>query len=157
MHFAGNLLADAELFSIAYEITNEIPALKQKNITFRMNHTGLLRAILLNFQVPPDKYHIIFASVLDHIDSKTSKFQLLSSVTAVMQSSKYSASQLVDLLLTDFPLGGPKGSVNGSSLRILIRGRGEAAALAKGAIREMESVVQLAQGMGVNVSTFFYK
>lgn len=34
-------------------------------------------------------------------------------------------------------------------MRSLVKGRGEAAALAKGAIRELESVVQLVQGMGV--------
>lgn len=147
----GYLLVDAELISIAYEITNEIPALKQKNITFRLNHTSLLRAILMNCMVPVDKYHLLFAAVLDHIDGKTSKFQLLSSVTTIMQTSKFSATSLIDLLLTEFPLGGPRGSINGSSLRALIKGRGEAASLAKGAIREMETVVSLVQGMGVSV------
>lgn len=71
-----------------------------------------------------------------------------------MQTSKYSAVQLIDLLLVDAPLSGSRGSFSGSALRVLINGRGEAASLAKGAIRELESVISLAQGMGVQVRIF---
>lgn len=152
-HFpsAGNLLVDAELISIAFEITHEIQALKQKNISFRINHTSLLRAILLFCNVPIDKYGCLFTAISDFVDGKISKFQLHSTATSIMQTSKYSAVQLIDLLLVDAPLSGSRGSFSGSALRALINGRGEAASLAKGAIRELESVISLAQGMGVQV------
>lgn len=148
----GNLLIDAELLSIAYEITNELPELRQKNVSFRINHTGLLRAILIHCNVPTAKYNDVYALIMDFMDGKISKFQLQSSLHSIMQSSKQSTSTLLDLLQTDSPLGGPRGSIHGSALRTLTRGRGEAAALAKGAIRELESVVTLAQGLGVSVS-----
>lgn len=150
----GNLLVDAELISIAFEITHEIPALKQKNISFRINHTSLLRAILLFCNVPVDKYGYLFTAISDFVDGKISKFQLHSTATGIMQASKYSAVQLIDLLLVDAPLSGSRGSFSGSALRALINGRGEAASLAKGAIRELESVISLAQGMGVQVRRF---
>lgn len=149
--FPGNLLVDAELISIAFEITHEIQALKQKNISFRINHTSLLRAILLYCSVPIDKYSCLFTAITDFVDGKISKFQLHSTATGIMQTSKYSAVQLIDLLLVDAPLSGSRGSFSGSALRALINGRGEAASLAKGAIRELESVISLAQGMGVQV------
>lgn len=150
----GNLLVDAEIISIAWEITNEIPALKQKNISFRINHTSLLRAILLYCNVPVDKYSCLFTAIGNFVDGKISKFQLHSTATAIMQTSKYSGVQLIDLLLVDTPLSGSRGSFSGSALRALINGRGEAASMAKSAIRELECVISLAQGMGVQVTYF---
>lgn len=150
----GNLLVDAEIISIAFEITHEIPALKQTNISFRINHTSLLRAILLFCNVPVDKYACLFMALSDFVDGKISKFQLQSTATGIMQASKYSAVQLIELLLVDAPLSGSRGSFSGSALRVLINGRGEASSLAKSAIRELECVISLAQGMGVQVRKF---
>ena len=55
---------------------------------------------------------------------------------------------MVDLLLvSDCPIG----AVNSSHLKILVKGRGEAPALAKGAIRELDTVISLSQAMGVTI------
>ncbi|XP_037027743.1 eIF-2-alpha kinase GCN2 isoform X2 [Bradysia coprophila] len=145
----GNLLVDAEVISIAYEITQEIPALNHKNISFRINHTSLLRAILLLCNVPTDKYSCLFTAISEFNDGKISKFQLHSTTAGIMQTTKYSAVQLVEFLLVEAPLSASRCSFSGTALRNLINGRGEAASLAKGAIRELESVISLAQGMGV--------
>lgn len=115
-----------------------------------------MRAILLFCNVPVDKYGCLFTAISDFVDGKISKFQLQSTANGIMQTSKYSAVQLIDLLLVDAPLSGSRGSFSGSALRALINGRGEAASLAKGAIRELESVISLAQGMGVQVRDFFH-
>lgn len=141
---------DAEIISIAYEITNYI-TLFQKNVIFRINHTSLLRAILLFCNVPIEKYQELFTNLIDFNEGRLTKFLFTSSVTSIMQTSKFSATSVIDLLLTDIPFSN-KSNINGSSLRTLIRGRGEAASLAKGAIRELESVLMLAKEMGVNVN-----
>lgn len=145
-------MIDAELISIAYEITNEIPALKQRIISFHVNHTSLLKAILMNNNVAVDKYSDVFAAIHDFMDHRISKFQLHSTVTALLDSSKHSSTQLIDMLLTEFPLGGTRGFYsNASSLRQLIRGHSEASSLARNAMEELEIVVQLAQSLGVTV------
>lgn len=148
----GNYLVDAELLSLAYEITNELPTLKDKNISIRINHTSLLRAILIYCNVPKTKYIELFGNILDYIEGRLSKFHLHSTVTSIMSTSKSSATLLLDLLLADIPLGGPRANVDASSLKTLMRGKGEAASLAKGAMRELESVVSLAQSLGITVS-----
>lgn len=144
-------MIDAELISMAYEITTFLPAFNQRNLSFRINHTTFLRAILMNNNVPTDKYLDIFAAVLDYIDRKISKFQLHSTITALL-SSRHSSSNLIDILLTEFPIGGSKSFyANGTSLRNLLKGHSEASMLARNAMDEIEAVVALAQSLGVVV------
>lgn len=146
----GNLLVDAELISIAHEITNELPILQKENLSFRINHTSLLHSILLYCNVATDKYPELLSYVNDFMDNRISKFQLTSCLNNGLQSTKINVSTLTDMLLTDTTIE----NLNGSALRTLIKGRGESAALAKGAIRELETVIKLAQDMGVIVSRY---
>ncbi|XP_023293055.2 eIF-2-alpha kinase GCN2 [Lucilia cuprina] len=146
-HSASHLV-DAELLSLAYEIASEIPNPREKNVMIRMNHTNLLRAILLYCNVPKDMYGDLFGNILDYIEGRISKFQFYSSVNVIMDKTRTSATALIDLLLATFQMSG-KNSADDSSLKSLVRGKGEAASLAKGALREMESIVLLAQSLGV--------
>uniref|UniRef100_A0A1I8NAC2 non-specific serine/threonine protein kinase n=1 Tax=Musca domestica TaxID=7370 RepID=A0A1I8NAC2_MUSDO len=146
-HSASHLV-DAELLSLAFEIASEIPNPREKNVMIRMNHTNLLRAILLYCNVPKEMYGDLFASILDYIEGRISKFQFHSIVNSIMEKSRTSGSALIDLLLANFQMSG-KNSADDSSLRSLVKGKGEAASLAKGALREMESIVLLAQSLGV--------
>lgn len=104
--------------------------------------------------VPTEKYNDVFAAVLDHMDGKISKFQLHSTITALLESSKHSSTNLIDILLTEFPLGGPKVfHTNSSSLRGLMKGHSEVSMLARSAMEELETVVSLAQSLGVMVNS----
>ncbi|XP_055902335.1 eIF-2-alpha kinase GCN2 [Eupeodes corollae] len=145
----GNHLIDAEIMSVAYEITNEIPRLRDKNICIRMNHTSLLRSILIYCNVPKSMYSELFGNILDYIEGRLSKFHFHSAVTAIMEKSKTSASALIDLLLADFIVNGQRNNADESALKSLVRGKGEASSLAKGAIRELEAIVMLAKSLGV--------
>ncbi|XP_036323634.1 eIF-2-alpha kinase GCN2 [Rhagoletis pomonella] len=147
--YASSPLVDAELLSLAYEITNEIPRLREKNMRIRMNHTHLLRAILIYCNVPKSSYTDLFANIADFIEGRISKFQFHSSVTVIMEKSRSSASALIDLLLANFLMSGTRSNVDDSSLKSLVRGKGEAASLAKSALRELEAIVSLAQSLGV--------
>lgn len=138
--------------SIAYELTNILPQLKQRNLSIRLNHTSLLTAILTNHNVPRDKYNDVFCAVLDYSDRRISKFHLHSTITSLLESSKHNATSLLDILLTEIPLGGPRSHYsNGSSLRNLIKGHSEASKMARAAMEEIENVVSLTQSLGVMV------
>ncbi|XP_055375008.1 eIF-2-alpha kinase GCN2 [Condylostylus longicornis] len=146
----GNFLADAELISMAYEIASEIPHVKEKNLSIRMNHTNLLKSILLYCNVPKHLYSQLFANYLDYIDGRLSKFHFTSAVATILQTSKTSATTLIDLLLIEFAMGGPRGHMDNTVLKALVKGKGESAKLAKNALRELECVVSLSQSLGVN-------
>ncbi|XP_055535172.1 eIF-2-alpha kinase GCN2 [Wyeomyia smithii] len=144
----GNLIVDAELIFIANDIMRELNMLdQQRNVFFRINHISLLRSILLYCNVPKDKYKELFEIILEFLDGKISKFQLVASVNSQITQLgvKINTPYLCDALQIELPLQ----QVSGTILKTLIRGKGEAAMLAKVAIRELETVVSLAQGMGV--------
>lgn len=144
----GNLLIDAELIFMAYNIVNEFPALKKKNVSFRLNHTNILKAILLYCNVPQEKYKGVLLLIRDFLENKISKFQLTSSISSMVISAKNNISTLIELVQVDTITT----NVNSSALRKLIRGRGEPTQLAKGALKELENVITLAQHFGVVVS-----
>lgn len=148
-------MIDAELFSIAYELTQILPALKGQKLSFRLNHTSLLNAILLNQNVPPEKYNDIFAALLDYIDNRVSKLQLHSILISLLESSKQSAYNLMETLTTEIPLGN-KGNKpnysNGNCLRNLLKGHNKAGEMARNALDEIEQLVAFAQNLGVGVS-----
>lgn len=142
-------LVDAELLSLAFEITSELPGLREKNIAIRMNHTNLLRAILIFCNVPKSQYGTLFEGFMDFIEGRISRFQFHSSITVIMEKSRTSAQTLMDMLLANFLLTGSRSSVDESALKSLMRGKGEAASLARGAVRDLETVVGLAYSLGV--------
>lgn len=155
----GNLLADAEVLAIAYRIISEFPVLREKNCVIRLNHTSLLTAILIHCQVPVEKHNPLFLLFAEFLETRCTKFQLTASVNALLATSSSlssggnksnAAAVLIELLLTESPMGVKKNNVTGNAMRTLLKGRGEAAALANGAFREMENVVGLAQQLGVS-------
>uniref|UniRef100_A0A182MN55 non-specific serine/threonine protein kinase n=1 Tax=Anopheles culicifacies TaxID=139723 RepID=A0A182MN55_9DIPT len=144
----GHLITDAELLAIATDVMRELDLLQGRNVFFRINHTGLLRAILIHCNVPPDKYRELFELVAEFLDEKISKFQLSSLISALLggNTSKVNVSYLCDALQLELS---SVGLLGGSILKSIIRGKGEAASLAKVAVRDLETVVASAQNMGV--------
>lgn len=137
----GNFLVDAELLVVAHEIIHEFEGLRQKNVTFRINHTSLLRAIFLHYSIAKEKHQEILALVSDYFEGKISKLNVKDAVKLMLPGKEH----ILDLLLiSDCP-------ISSSALKTLTKGRGEATALAKGALRELETVVSLSQAMGVNI------
>lgn len=147
----GSLIHDAECISMAAEIANEFTSLTAKTISFRLNHTSLLQSILLYCNVPVGKYDDVFAAVLDQIEGKGTRFHLHAALSNILPM-RSSVTPLMELLLVEYPLGGTRGSVSGSTLRSLLKSKGDIASLAKTAIKELEAVVSMAQLMGVTVS-----
>lgn len=145
-----NRLIDAELISMGYELTNILPILKQQNLSIRLNHTSLLNAILMNHNVPCEKYNDVFVAISDYSDRRISKFQLNTTMTAILESSKHNATSLIDILLTETSLGGPRYS--SSALGNLVKGHSEASKMARAAMEEIDNIVSLTRGLGVMVS-----
>ncbi|XP_058119579.1 eIF-2-alpha kinase GCN2 [Anopheles ziemanni] len=153
----GYLITDAELLTIAMDVMKELNLHQNRNVFFRLNHIGLLRAVLIHCNVPVDKYRELFEIVAEFLDEKISKFQLCSLINAQLGgggasngggggSTKVNVGYLCDALQLELS---SVGQLAGSILKTIIRGKGEAASLAKVAVRELETVVTLAQNMGV--------
>ena len=59
-HFCS-VLCDAEVIYTIEEIINEFPALSNNNYYLRLNHTSLVKALLLYCGIPEEKYQQILA------------------------------------------------------------------------------------------------
>lgn len=146
--FRGNLIVDAELISIANEIMRELDFLEeQRKVFFRINHISLLQSILLFCKVPTDKYRELFEIVHDYLDNKISKFQMGSLVNSqiIQPGVQIDTGYLCEALQLECTIT----QINATLLKSLTKGKGDAAKLARGAIRDMEMLVSHAQSMGV--------
>lgn len=144
----GNLMVDAEILWMAYSITNELPTLKNCNISFQINHSGLLNAIYLYCNIP-HKYHSqIDYHITEFLENKLSKFQFSSLVTSLIPTAKETVSVLIELIQVEVSVN----NISNSTLRKLLRGRNDIAQLAKSSIKELETVINLAIAFGVSVS-----
>lgn len=149
----GNLLVDSEILLTASEIVNEFEVLKEKNLTFKINHTSILHAILLYFSVPPAKYKKLLSIINDFLEEKSPKYLLQGVISSLLPALKApSINGLIDALFIETPIS----QINQTSLKSIIKGRGEAEQLAKIAIRELETVISSAQAMGVTVRNKYY-
>lgn len=55
-------MSDAEVLSIVSEIVDALPGLRNKNVLIRLNHTALLRAVLLHCGIK-DRHSDVFALI----------------------------------------------------------------------------------------------
>ena len=143
---SDNLMMEAELISIASEICNEISQLQDRNFTVRINHTSLLQAVLMYCGIEKEKHQDIYSILCDARDGKFSRFQV--------------QTHLISLCLTDqametlFKLFETESSVAKitSVLKTITKRKGDAAALAKKGLREIEIVIANAEALGVKVT-----
>ncbi|KAJ8980157.1 hypothetical protein NQ317_014652, partial [Molorchus minor] len=71
----GSLMSDAEILYIVYEIINEIPGVKNKHFLIKLNHTSLLKAILLHCGIK-DRHQEVYNMISDVKEGKIPKYQL---------------------------------------------------------------------------------
>uniref|UniRef100_A0A8D0CTC2 eIF-2-alpha kinase GCN2 n=1 Tax=Sander lucioperca TaxID=283035 RepID=A0A8D0CTC2_SANLU len=69
----NSLLPDAEAIYTIYEIVQEFPVLQERNYNIYLNHTSLLKAILLHCGVPEDKLSQASTILCDAMSEKLTK------------------------------------------------------------------------------------
>nr|CAD7397393.1 unnamed protein product [Timema cristinae] len=137
---AGNLVADAELLSVVWEIINEFPSLRDKACVIRLNHTSLLRAILLHSGIEEEKHNSMYAFLREVKDERHSKY--------ISQTLPLMSDQAMCTLIQLLDLEGPLSKVAAIFKSIGKRG-GEVASLATQAFHELETVIGHADALGV--------
>ncbi|XP_076017704.1 eIF-2-alpha kinase GCN2 [Genypterus blacodes] len=72
----NSLLPDAEIIYTISEIIQEFPALQERNYLIYLNHTSLLKAILLHSGVPEDKLSQASSILCDAMSERLTKHEL---------------------------------------------------------------------------------
>lgn len=144
------LTIDTELISIACKLAFLLPFFNQRMLSFRVNHTSMLRAIMLHHNVPGEKQSAIFNAVLDVLDDRISEFQLQTIVGPLLEKS----GDLIDVLLTEIRLDSNVFNfMDVPSIRNLVKGHGEASRLARYAMKEIDYVAKWTRQIGLKVTT----
>lgn len=147
---ANNLMAEAELIFIAWEIFNEIPQLRERNFTIRLNHTLLLQAVLMYCGIEREKYQDIYSILCDGRDGKFSKFQVQTHLISLCLTD-----QAMETLFNLFETESSVAKIT-SILRTITRRKGDAAGLAKEGLHDIEIVIANIEALGVKVINFFF-
>ncbi|XP_019790834.1 eIF-2-alpha kinase GCN2 isoform X3 [Tursiops truncatus] len=66
-------LPTAEIIYTIYEIIQEFPALQERNYSIYLNHTMLLKAILLHCGIPEDKLNQVYVILYDAVTEKLTR------------------------------------------------------------------------------------
>ncbi|XP_061407608.1 eIF-2-alpha kinase GCN2 isoform X1 [Lethenteron reissneri] len=80
---AGGCLPDAEIIYTTSEIIQEFPALQDRNYCVHLNHTALIKAILIHCGIPEDKHHQVYGILCDTMNEKRTKQQIMASLCSL--------------------------------------------------------------------------
>ncbi|XP_030069540.1 eIF-2-alpha kinase GCN2 [Microcaecilia unicolor] len=141
----NSLLPMAETIYSITEIIQEFPVLQERNYNIYLNHTSLLKAILLYCGVPEDKLTQTYNFLYDAMTEKLTRRE----VEAKLCNLPLSSTNLARL----YRLLEQKGDIQDLSpmLNSLIRQKIGVSQLIKHGMKELEEVVNLLKRMGVKL------
>ncbi|XP_041467880.1 eIF-2-alpha kinase GCN2-like isoform X1 [Lytechinus variegatus] len=141
----GSLQPDAEVLHLVTEIINEIPELQARNYSIRLNHTGLLTAILNYCGVPEELHGSLYRTLNEARTERLTKVQTQTRLCGMSFTEQQVASlyQYIDL---ECPL-----SKLITTLKPLTKGQGQNASMVKQALHELEVIISQTQVYGVKL------
>lgn len=140
---ANNLMEEAEMISIVWEITAEILELNDKNFTVRLNHTSLLQAVLVYCGIEEEKYQDIYSILGDARTGKISRFQVKTHFISLCLTD-----QAMETLFQIFETESTVDKISGI-LKNITKRKGDAANLAREGLGEIETVIENVETLGV--------
>ncbi|XP_064621826.1 eIF-2-alpha kinase GCN2-like isoform X2 [Lineus longissimus] len=141
----GNLVPEAEVLHIIHEIIHEFPPLKDRNYYLRVNHTALMRGILMHCGIADELHNDVVTIINETKTAKHKKQQLFNRLTNVGV-----AEQSIESLITYIETDGSFGKV-ASILKSITKTKGQAGSLAKKGLHELEAILSNAEHLGVKV------
>nr|XP_057946262.1 eIF-2-alpha kinase GCN2 [Doryrhamphus excisus] len=141
----NSLLPDAETIYTISEIVQEFPALQERNYNIYLNHTSLLKAILLHSGIPEDKLNQASNILCDAMSEKLTKRE----VEAKFCNFSLSTNSLQVL----YKYIEQKGTVKEVAplLTSLTKQKTAVTQLAKQGLKDLEEVTVLLQKLGVKL------
>nr|XP_033809126.1 eIF-2-alpha kinase GCN2 [Geotrypetes seraphini] len=141
----NSLLPMAEIIYSITEIIQEFPVLQERNYNIYLNHTSLLKAILLHCGVPEDKLTQTYNFLYDAMTEKLTRRE----VEAKLCNLPLSSNNLARL----YRLLEQKGDIQDLSpmLNSLIRQKIGVSQLIKHGMKELEEILSLLKRMGVKL------
>lgn len=141
----NSLLPDAETIYTICEIIQEFPALQERNYNIYLNHTSLLKAILLHSGVPEDKLSQASTILCEAMSEKLTRRQV--------EAKFCNFSLSTNSLQTLYKYIGQKGNLQDLAplLTSLTKQKTAVAQLAKQGLKDLEELTVLLHRLGVKL------
>ncbi|KAF6351176.1 eukaryotic translation initiation factor 2 alpha kinase 4 [Rhinolophus ferrumequinum] len=138
-------LPTAEIIYTIYEIIQEFPALQERNYSIYLNHTMLLKAILLHCGIPEDKLSQVYVILYDAVTEKLTRRE----VEAKFCNLSLSPNSLGRL----YKFIEQKGDLQDltPTMNSLIKQKTGVAQLVKYGLKDLEEVVGLLKKLGIKL------
>ncbi|XP_019500397.1 PREDICTED: eIF-2-alpha kinase GCN2 [Hipposideros armiger] len=138
-------LPTAEIIYTIYEIIQEFPALQERNYSIYLNHTMLLKAILLHCGIPEDKLSQVYIILYDAVTEKLTRRE----VEAKFCNLSLSPNSLCRL----YKFIEQKGDLQDltPTINSLIKQKTGIAQLVKYGLKDLEEVVGLLKKLGIKL------
>ncbi|XP_055013276.1 eIF-2-alpha kinase GCN2 isoform X2 [Boleophthalmus pectinirostris] len=141
----NSLLPDAETIYTVYEIIQEFPALQERNYNIYLNHTSLLKAILLHSGIPEDKLSQASNILCDAMSEKLTKREV--------EAKFCNFSLSTNSLQTLYKFIEQKGSLQDLAplLALLTKQKTAVTQLAKQGLKDLEELTVLLNRLGIKL------
>ncbi|XP_036152843.1 eIF-2-alpha kinase GCN2 isoform X2 [Myotis myotis] len=138
-------LPTAEVIYTIYEIIQEFPALQERNYSIYLNHTMLLKAVLLHCGIPEDKLSQVYIILYDAVTEKLTRRE----VEAKFCNLSLSPNSLCRL----YKFIEQKGDLQDltPTINSLIKQKTGVAQLVKYGLKDLEEVVGLLKKLGIKL------
>nr|XP_008534567.1 PREDICTED: eukaryotic translation initiation factor 2-alpha kinase 4 isoform X2 [Equus przewalskii] len=138
-------LPTAEIIYTIYEIIQEFPALQKRNYSIYLNHTMLLKAVLLYCGIPEDKLSQVYVILYDAVTEKLTRRE----VEAKFCNLSLSSTSLCRL----YRFIEQKGDLQDltPTINSLIKQKTGIAQLVKYGLKDLEEVVGLLKKLGIKL------
>ncbi|XP_004422047.1 PREDICTED: eukaryotic translation initiation factor 2-alpha kinase 4 [Ceratotherium simum simum] len=138
-------LPTAEIIYTIYEIIQEFPALQERNYNIYLNHTMLLKAILLHCGIPEDKLSQVYVILYDAVTEKLTRREVEAKFCNLSLSSN-SLCRLYKFIEQKGDLQDLTPTINS-----LIKQKTGVAPLVKYGLKDLEDVVGLLKKLGIKL------
>nr|XP_058914978.1 eIF-2-alpha kinase GCN2 isoform X6 [Kogia breviceps] len=138
-------LPTAEIIYTIYEIIQEFPALQERNYSIYLNHTMLLKAILLHCGIPEDKLSQVYVILYDAVTEKLTRREVEAKFCNLSLSSN-SLCRLYKFIEQKGELQDLTPTINS-----LIKQKTGVAQLVQYGLKDLEEVVGLLKKLGIKL------
>ncbi|XP_055989347.1 eIF-2-alpha kinase GCN2 [Sorex fumeus] len=141
----NSALPSAEVIYAVYEIIQEFPALQERNYSIYLNHTMLLKAILLHCGIPEDKLNQVYVILYDAVTEKLTRREVEAKFCNLSLSSN-SLCRLYKFIEQKGELQDLMPTINS-----LTKQKTGVAQLVKYGLKDLEEVVGLLKKLGIKL------
>ncbi|XP_006831844.1 PREDICTED: eukaryotic translation initiation factor 2-alpha kinase 4 [Chrysochloris asiatica] len=138
-------LPTAEIIFTIYEIIQEFPVLQERNYSIHLNHTTLLKAILLHCGIPEDKLGQVYIILYDVVTEKLTRREVEAKFCNLSLSSN-SLCRLYKFIEQKGDLQDLTPTINS-----LIKQKTGVAQLVKYGLKDLEEVIGLLKKLGIKL------